>query len=113
MDARYYLMFVRPYRRLVRRLAGMPDGTDGRPERGLELRDPIGDFVVAAGIRLRHILFEPFLPDRFDTTIMRSAGGVMRAARHSRRLQTGKVRDYVLALAIGIAALLILAWGRP
>lgn len=112
MDARYYILFVRPYRRLVRRMAGsiIPAG---QARAKLEFNDPIGDFVVRAGLALRHRLFEPFLPDRFDIVVMRSADGVMHAARQSRRLQTGRVRDYVLALAVGLAVLLVLAWQLP
>jgi NADH-quinone oxidoreductase subunit L len=112
MDARYYLIFVRPYRRLVRRLAGTEGGKRRPIGETLELGDPIGDFVVNLGLRLRHVVFEPFLPDRFDTSIMRASGGLMNAARRARRFQTGRVRDYILALTIGMATLLILAWGH-
>lgn len=113
MDARYYATFVRPYRRLVRRLSGR-DGrwADARlrADDGA-VGDPVGMATVALGLWLRRVLLTPFTPDRLDIAWMRTAAGVDGVARKARRLQTGRVRDYALGLAIGLVALLLLAWG--
>ena len=112
-DARYYALFVRPYRRLVRRLSGRQGRWAerlGQPADGA-LGDPVGAATVAFGLWLTRTVITPFLPDRFDTAIMRGAGQVDRAAQTARRLQTGRVRDYALGLAAGLAALLLIGWG--
>ena len=131
MDARYYATLVRPYRRLVRRLSGRegvwveelvrppesaaPGGKDsaatpGRTPEGA-VADPVGQATVALGLWLRRVLLAPFTPDRMDIAWMKSAAGIGRAAERARQVQTGRVRDYALGLAIGLAALLLLGWG--
>lgn len=101
MDARYYLVFVRPYRRLVRRLTGA----------GGALPDPVGNLPVHALVRLQRSIVWGFQPDRIDLGWMWSAFSVGRASGAARRLQSGRVRDYALALAAGAVILLLLAWG--
>ncbi len=112
-DARYYALLVRPYRRLVRHLSGREGAwVDrlGRPPDGATA-DPVGQATVALGLWLRRVVLTPFTPDRIDIAWMRSAAGIGRVAERGRHLQTGRVRDYALALAVGLAALLILGWG--
>ncbi|WP_273522580.1 NADH-quinone oxidoreductase subunit L [Rhodosalinus sediminis] len=133
MDARYYALLVRPYRRFVRRLSGgrgewvtrvvAPGrGTEG-VERELEgavrharqpegaTSDPVGQATVVLGLWVWRALLLPFSPDRMDMAWMQGARGIGRAAERARRLQTGRVRDYALALALGLAALLLIGWG--
>ena len=115
MDARYYALLVRPYRRLVRRLSGR-EGVWverlGRPPEGATA-DPVGQATVAFGLWLRRVALAPFTPDRMDRVWMRGSAAVSRAAGRARQVQTGRVRDYALALAVGLAALLLLGWGMP
>jgi hypothetical protein len=113
MDARYYATLVRPYRRLVRRLSGREGAWVerlGRPPDGATA-DPVGQATVALGLWLRRVLLAPFTPDRMDIAWMRGVGrGVGRGAERARHLQTGRVRDYALALALGLVLLLLVGW---
>jgi NADH-quinone oxidoreductase subunit L len=134
MDARYYALLVRPYRRLVRRLSGGEGAWVERlvraPWRGANGQDaaiegaarharrpdgassdPVGQATVALGLWVWRALLLPFSPDRMDMAWMRGARGIGRAAERARHLQTGRVRDYALALALGLAALLLIGWG--
>jgi len=81
-----------------------------RPADGA-MADPVGTATVAFGLWLQRVVTAPFTPDRIDLVITRGAEGVGRVAARSRRLQTGRVRDYALALALGLAALLFLGLG--
>lgn len=134
MDARYYALLVRPYRRLVRKLSGGEGAwverlvrAPGREANGHEKElegavrharspegatsDPVGQATVALGLWVWRALLLPFSPDRMDMAWMWGARGVGRVAERARHLQTGRVRDYALALAIGLAALLLIGWG--
>jgi NADH-quinone oxidoreductase subunit L len=138
LDTFYYLVLVRPFRRMVRSLAGADAGDavpagdpvgralvaavdpigralvgSGEPIRRavVAVGDPIGRALVAAAARLVEITVAAFNPDAIDVTWMRSArrlGGVSASAR---LVQTGRLRDYAMGMAIGAASLLLFAWG--
>ena len=98
LDALAHLLVVRPFRRLVQRLVASGD-------------DLLGRLPVQAATRLVAALVAAVLPDRLDLAWMRSAAALHGAAGHVRRVQTGRLRDYALALALGTAGLLLFAWG--
>ncbi|GAA5070714.1 oxidoreductase [Roseibacterium beibuensis] len=116
MDAIYYAFLVRPYRRIVRLLSGR-DGRLGKhigegPEaQEGGMGDPVGTATVVFGLWLARVVTAPFMPDRFDTVIMRGAREARRAGLWTRRLQSGRLRDYALGLAMGLGVLVILGWG--
>jgi len=111
MDAVYYAFLVRPYRRLVRGLSGR-GGVRGGPEPGDgAMGDPIGTATVRLGLWLARAVTTPFLPDRFDTVVMAGSRQTRRAGLWARRLQTGRLRTYAMAFALGLGVLVILGWG--
>ncbi len=126
MDARYHVLLVRPYRRLVARVTGAeanrPEEPAGRPTHPYgrlvarltgatgPVPDPVGTLFVMAAVRLKNAVVAPFLPDRLDRLFMGSAGLAGALSARARRLQTGRVRDYALALAAGAVLLLLTAW---
>lgn len=101
LDAVYYALLVRPYRHLVDRVNG---GHGWLP-------DPVGTIPILAAVRLMNGVIRPLLPDRLDLAWIRGAGAVLDAAEWSRRWQTGRVRDYALAMGVGAVGLLVLVWG--
>jgi NADH-quinone oxidoreductase subunit L len=116
MDAIYYAFLVRPYRRVVHKLSGR----NTRKNRGHEsdtdtaddgMGDPVGTATVNLGLWLARVATAPFVPDRFDLVTMRSTREVRRAGVWARRLQTGRLRTYVMAIAFGLGVLVILGWG--
>jgi len=100
LDARYHRLFVRPFRALV---ASVADGRFGE--------DPVGRAPVEAARRIADAAIGLVAPDHVDLGWEGAGRGVGRLWAAARKLQTGRARDYALALAFGAAALLFLAWG--
>lgn len=102
-DHLYGRVVVRSYRRLSQWLAG-PD--TGAPR-------PAGDLVGRAGIAAAVVAMTSLVRlcdrDRIDSAWAGSARAVGAAATRARRLQTGRLRDYALAVGLGLAGLLLLA----
>ena len=101
LDARYHRLFVRPFRRVV---GGLSDGRFGE--------DPVGRLPVAIASRVSSAAIAALTPDAIDgfwTAGGRALAGLWGRAR---ALQSGRLRDYALGLALGAALLLVLAWGR-
>ncbi len=73
--------------------------------------DPVGRFVIAAARLFVSGFVARFRPDVIDRGWMGFAGGFGFASTHARRVQTGRVRDHSLWIALGCAALLLFAWG--
>ncbi len=101
MDGVYQALVVRPFVNLVRWLSGHRGG-------GV---DPVGSAPVALALRLTQAVVGPLAHDRFDRFWMRSANRLVRIWVMARAIQTGRSRDYALGLALGTAALLVIAWG--
>lgn len=101
VDHLYQVVFVWPFVHLVRWLNGYRGG----------IADPVGSLPVLAAIRLQQTITAPLAADGFDRLWHRFADGVVRICGGARRVQTGRARDYALAMALGAAALLMLAWG--
>jgi NADH-quinone oxidoreductase subunit L len=99
---------IRRLRRIAPGLAGLPPGA--RIGRG-PLPDPVGRAPVVAADRLVAALVAVVTPDRIDLGWDRTARALRDASLAIRRVQTGRARDYALALALGAAGLLLLAWG--
>jgi NADH-quinone oxidoreductase subunit L len=125
VDTLYYLVLVRNFRRLTQSLSGAA-AADIRPvakasrtadhEREstvvrLVAGDPIGRVALAvARIFVEHFVAR-FDPDRIDQAWMRLARGLGDGWAQARRLQTGRVRDHSLGIALGFVGLLLFAWG--
>ena len=75
------------------------------------LGDPVGTATVLLGFWLWRQVQAPFSRDWLDLGWRSGGQGVWRAAKNARLLQTGRVRDYALALALGLVVLLLLGWG--
>ncbi|RJF77928.1 NADH-quinone oxidoreductase subunit L [Rhodopseudomonas palustris] len=73
--------------------------------------DPVGRFVVAAARLFVSGFVARFRPDAIDRAWMGFAGSFELAWAQARRVQTGRVRDHSLWIALGCAALLLFAWG--
>lgn len=101
VDHVYQVLFVWPFVHLVRWLNGYRGG----------VADPVGNLPVLAAVRLKEVVVGPLAHDEVDRMWMRLAGGIVTLWSAARRIQTGRTRDYGLAMAGGIAALLLLAWG--
>jgi len=118
-DARYHVLVVRPYRRLVRLLGAggaledplgeVPVNAARRMPIGGRGADPLGGLLVMTAVRLQKAATGLLVPDWIDRTWTGTAFGIARASSLARRLQTGRVRDYALALAAGAVLLLVLA----
>ncbi len=104
IDAIYQLRLVRPFRRAVGWLNGIRPR--GRPA---GLVDPLGALPVLGIAWLVRAVIRFAAIDRLDRGWMTLAALAPRLSSFSRRSQTGRVRDYALALIAGIAALLLLA----
>ncbi|HEY0327686.1 MAG TPA: NADH-quinone oxidoreductase subunit L [Rhodopseudomonas sp.] len=118
IDSLYYLILTRGFRRLSHALAG-PSGeqavahVEEPPIDVVKLvaGDPIGRALVAAATRLVRTVVAAFDPDRIDLVWMRFARALGRGWEQVHRIQTGRVRDQSLGLALGFAGLLLFAWG--
>ncbi len=137
LDILYNQIFVRPFRRLTQSLAGadaaerLPAGDPagaltatvdplGRAlaRSGVPLRravvavgDPVGRMLVGAASQLVERTVAAFKPDAIDITWMRSARRLGGLSASARLLQTGRLRDYAMAMGAGAAGLLLFAWG--
>jgi hypothetical protein len=100
-DRLYRTVFILPFSRLVRWLNGYRTG----------VADPVGNLPVLATVRLQEAITAPLAHDALDRAWMLFAGGMVRLWDVARAAQTGRARDYALAMATGAAALLLLAWG--
>jgi hypothetical protein len=60
---------------------------------------------------LQEAITTPLAHDALDRAWMWFAGGMVHLWDVARGVQTGRARDYALAMASGAAALLLLAWG--
>jgi NADH-quinone oxidoreductase subunit L len=117
-DGLYYLIFVRGFRRTTRALNGIDAAASRVPEPMPKLDvvqlvagDPIGRALVSSAVRLANAVVARFDPDRIDLAWMgfaRSFSGVWTRAR---LIQTGRLRDQSLGLALGFVGLLLFAWG--
>lgn len=119
IDSLYYFILVRGFRKLSQVMAG-PSGEqaaapvlEAPPIDVVKLvaGDPIGRALVASATRLVKAVVAAFDPDRIDLLWMRFARALGRAWEHVHRIQTGRVRDQSLGLALGFAGLLLFAWG--
>jgi NADH-quinone oxidoreductase subunit L len=100
-DRLYRRGFILPFSRLVRWLNGYRTG----------IPDPVGNLPVLAAVRLQEAITAPLAHDALDRAWMWFAGGIVQLWNVARGVQTGRARDYALAMASGAAALLLLAWG--
>jgi hypothetical protein len=100
-DRLYRRGFILPFSRLVRWLNGYRTG----------IPDPVGNIPVLAAVRLQEAITTPLAHDALDRAWMWFAGGMVHLWDVARGVQTGRARDYALAMASGAAALLLLAWG--
>jgi NADH-quinone oxidoreductase subunit L len=101
IDGIYQVVFVQPFGRMVRFLTGQRGG----------LADPVGAVPVLIAQRLTEAAVRPLAHDPLDRGWMGFGAGMVRAWSGGRRVQSGRTRDYALALALGLAILLIIAWG--
>lgn len=105
LDSLYYALATRNFRRATRALAGDDVGA----------ARPLGDRVGRAPIRLARLLIAtlvlPVRRDPIGVSWMRSARLMGAVSVHSRRVQTGRVRDYAAGVALGCIGLLLFAWG--
>jgi NADH-quinone oxidoreductase subunit L len=119
IDSLYYFILVRGFRKLSQVMAG-PSGEqatapvlEAPPIDVVKLvaGDPIGRALVASATRLVKAVVAAFDPDWIDLVWMRFARALGGAWEHVHRIQTGRVRDQSLGLALGFAGLLLFAWG--
>ena len=101
IDGLWQAVFVRPFVGLVRRLNGLRGGWE----------DPVGSFPVVMVVRAQEAATARLLNDPIDRVWIGSARGLFALWTGLRRAQSGQVRLYALALALGVAALGFLAWG--
>ncbi|MCP9627346.1 oxidoreductase [Rhodopseudomonas palustris] len=86
--------------------------TDGQtPVVRMVAGDPVGRLLIVVARLFIGFFVARFNPDRIDRAWLGLAGGVGAAWSYARRLQTGRVRDQTLWVAVGCAALLLYAWG--
>jgi NADH-quinone oxidoreductase subunit L len=123
-DALYYAIFVRRFRRVTTVLgnaeAGRPwppvetPAAEAEPEPAmvrLVAGDPVGRILlVVARVFVDHVVAR-FDPDRIDQAWMGFARGLGAGWARLRWIQTGRVRDHSLGIALGCAGLLLFAWG--
>jgi NADH-quinone oxidoreductase subunit L len=102
VDDLYRIVFVWPFVHLVRWLSGY---------RGT-VADPVGTLPVRVATGAMRAIVAPLSPDWLDRVWMRFAAGVVSLWGGARRLQSGRTRDYALAMAAGTLALLLLAGGQ-
>lgn len=102
VDDLYRVLFVWPFVELVRRLSGYRS----------TVADPVGMLPVLGAIRMTRAIVTPLAPDWLDRLWMLLAAGFRALWAAARRIQSGRARDYALAMAGGTAALLLLAGGQ-
>jgi NADH-quinone oxidoreductase subunit L len=100
IDARYHAVFVRRFRRVVTAFADGPFG-----------EDPVGRIPIEIGRRVSSAAIAAVAPDFIDRTWMALGRSLAALWARARALQSGRLRDYALWVALGAAALLMLAWG--
>jgi NADH-quinone oxidoreductase subunit L len=100
IDARYHAVFVRRFRRIVYAVADGPFG-----------EDPVGRLPVEIGRRVSTAAIAAVAPDAIDRSWMAFGRALAALWARARALQSGRLRDYALWVALGAAALLMLAWG--
>ncbi len=101
IDGIYQVIIVQPFVKMVRWLTGQRGG----------IADPVGSIPVLVAQRLTAAAIRPLAHDPLDRGWMGLGAGMVRAWGAGRRIQSGRVRDYALALALGLALLLLIAWG--
>ena len=101
IDSIYQVTIVQPFVGLVRWLDGQKGG----------MKDPVGTLPVILAERATEAVVRPFARDPVDRGWMGLSAGLVRVWGGARRVQTGRSRDYALALAVGLALLLLIAWG--
>ncbi|MGY6410687.1 MAG: NADH-quinone oxidoreductase subunit 5 family protein [Alkalilacustris sp.] len=101
IDGLYQLVFVQPFVALVRWLSG----------RKGSIADPVGELPVLGAQGSVAAIVRPLAHDPVDRAWHAFSAATVRAWDGARRVQTGRVRDYALALALGVALLLLLGWG--
>jgi len=86
--------------------------TDGQtPMVRLVSGDPVGRILIAVARVFVGSFVARFSPDQIDRAWMGFAGGFGHAWAQARRIQTGRVRDHSLWIALGCVGLLLFAWG--
>jgi NADH-quinone oxidoreductase subunit L len=116
-DGLYYLIFVRGFRRTTRALNGLDAAASRVPEPPaldvvqLVAGDPIGRALVTTAVRLANAVVARFDPDRIDQAWMSFAHSFKGVWAQARLIQTGRLRDQSLGLALGFVGLLLFAWG--
>ncbi|MGP9814576.1 NADH-quinone oxidoreductase subunit 5 family protein [Rhodopseudomonas sp. NSM] len=110
------LMADDPLGRAFGKEAAQPDfisrATDGQtPVVRLVAGDPVGRILIIVARVFVGSFVARFNPDQIDRAWMGFAGGFGHAWAQARRMQTGRVRDHSLWIALGCAALLLYAWG--
>ncbi|MBK5928820.1 NADH-quinone oxidoreductase subunit L [Rhodobaculum claviforme] len=101
IDGVYQIVFVQPFVALVRWLTG---------QRG-SIADPVGTLPVMGAQWLVGAIVRPLAHDPLDRAWAGFASATVRAWGVARHVQSGRVRDYALAIAVGVALLLLLGWG--
>jgi NADH-quinone oxidoreductase subunit L len=117
-DARYYLLVVKPFRRIKHRIGregaiAEAPAREGSGRDAARYADPVGSATVGLAVWLARMLTRALQPDRIDAAGNLGARAVGAAAVFVRRLQTGRLRDYALALAAGVAILLLIGQVSP
>ena len=100
IESLYRVALVWPFVRFVRWLNGRYGG----------IPDPVGTLAVQAAVGLHRIVAAPLAPDWLDRLWRLAGRGVLSLWTAARVTQTGRLRDYALAMAAGAAGLLIAAW---
>ena len=120
LDARYHAFIVRPFRRLVALVAYGPFGEElegpdmgGAPGRSgrAAAEDPVGKIPIAVARRVSNAAIASVAPDHIDLFWTALGRGLAALWAQARALQSGRLRDYALGVALGVAGLLLLAWG--
>jgi NADH-quinone oxidoreductase subunit L len=116
-DSLYYLIFVRGFRRTTNALNGLDATVSRVPEPPtldvvrLVAGDPIGRALVTTAVRLANAVVARFDPDRIDLAWMSFAHSFKGVWARARLIETGRLRDQSLGLALGFVGLLLFAWG--
>jgi NADH-quinone oxidoreductase subunit L len=124
-DTLYYVIFVRRFRRVTTVLgnaeasrpwpaAETPGAAAPEPEPAmvrLVAGDPVGRILLVVARVFVEQIVARFDPDRIDQAWMGFARGLGGTWARARWIQTGRVRDHSLGIALGCAGLLLFAWG--
>jgi NADH-quinone oxidoreductase subunit L len=73
--------------------------------------DPVGRVLLGVAKLFVEQFVARFNPDRIDLAWMRFAQSLGDSWAQARLIQTGRLRDHSLGLALGFAGLLLFAWG--